>query len=408
MNPEKERSPTAIVNVMTGISTLYYLAFTISILILPLYLVELRVSKVELGLVMATSSLATLLFRIPLGIAAEEIGRLRMLIAATSIGFISLILLVAAPTLTWIYPARLVWGISWASFGPLALAIIMSITPANRSGEIIGRYQTSIGTATMLGPMISSVLLQVFNYREILISASLLSALATAALIIGRKMRLLNVEDPQPSRNKRPHFNAQKIRTILSRRNFQIIALARLCFSIALNIQNTLFAIYAVTVLNISPSLVALILGIRGVTNTLTRIPAGMIGDRIGRKRPILFGYSTMFLAFIVVSESHNPYILALVLAVFGLGWGVRVVSEWTIIREETQPEIRGLTNATLFTFFDIGGILGSTLAGIGAENLPIPTVFKIASLILLVGLITTTRLKLTKTPINPNPQEEN
>jgi MFS family permease len=68
---------------------------------------------------------------------------------------------------------------------------------------------------------------------------------------------------------------------------------------------------------------------------------------------------------------------------------------------------MRGLANASLFTFFDIGGIFGPTLAGIAAENMPIPSVFKIASLILLVGLIATTRLNLTDPPTNQETPED-
>ncbi len=150
----------------------------------------------------------------------------------------------------------------------------------------------------------------------------------------------------------------------------------------------TLFAVYAVNDLSFTPSLATLLLGVRGITNTLIRIPAGIIGDRIGRKKPILFAYSLVFLAYLAISEVDDPFLIGLALAAIGLGWGMRAVSEWGIVLDEMAPDIRELANASLFIFFDIGGAVGSSLGGLGAEIIPIPEVFKIASLAVLSGLL--------------------
>lgn len=311
-----------------------------------------------------------------------------MLILATLIASLSLVLYSLAPSPAWIYPVRIIQAIPFASFGPLALASIMDVTPPTKRGEIIGRYQTSIGIATMGGPLLSSLLLGWFDYGQTIMGASLLPALGTVALIVGRSQGWLVDVETQSSRRRDFHLNFEQLRVFLLSRNTLIVGYGRFAFSTALNILMTLFAVYAVNDLSFTPSLATLLLGVRGITNTLIRIPAGIIGDRIGRKKPILFAYSLVFLAYLAISEVDDPFFIGLAMAAIGLGWGMRAVSEWGIVLDEMPPDIRELANASLFIFFDVGRAVGSSLGGLGAEIIPIPEVFKIASFAVLSGLL--------------------
>ena len=388
MRPEESKHGFLIINLMTGVATLHFLGSLMFAAIFPLYLVDLGASNVELGLIIATSALSTILLRMPLGIVAEKIGRWRMLILATSTASLSLVLYALSPNLVWMYPVRVIQAVPFASFGPLALASIMNVTSPSKRGEIIGRYQTAIGISTMGGPILSSLLLGSFNYKQIIMVASILPALATAALIVARSRGLLIDVDGQPPRDKGVRPSLEQLKVFLLRRNTLIVAYGRLSFSTSMNVLMTLFAVYAVKDLGFTPSLATLLLGVRGITNTLIRIPSGMIGDRIGRKKPILSAYFLVFLAYLAVSETRDPFIVALALGVVGFGWGIRAVSEWGVVMEEMPPDIRELANASLFIAFDLGGVVGSTLAGLGAEIMPIPAVFKIASVIVLSGLL--------------------
>ena len=388
MRPEESKHGFLVINLMTGVATLHFLGSMMSAPILPLYLVDLGASKVELGLIMATSALATILLRVPLSVLAEKIGRWRMLILATLIASLSLVLYSLAPSPAWIYPVRIIQAIPFASFGPLALASIMDVTPPTKRGEIIGRYQTAIGIATMGGPLLSSLLLGWFDYGQTIMGASLLPALGTVALIVGRSQGWLVDVETQSSRRRDFHLNFEQLRVFLLSRNTLIVGYGRFAFSTALNILMTLFAVYAVNDLSFTPSLATLLLGVRGITNTLIRIPAGIIGDRIGRKKPILFAYSLVFLAYLAISEVDDPFLIGLAMAAIGLGWGMRAVSEWGIVLDEMPPDIRELANASLFIFFDVGRAVGSSLGGLGAEIIPIPEVFKIASFAVLSGLL--------------------
>lgn len=378
---------------MTLIATLHFLGSMLSIPILPLYFIDLGASKLELGLIMATSSIATTLLRLPLGIVSDRIGRWKMLILATLVGSLSLCLYSLAPNPTWIYPIRVLQSIPFASFGPLAISSIMDLTTPTKRGEIIGRYQTAIGLSTMGGPILCSLLLDFLDYRQIMIVASVLPAFSTIILTIGLSRGWF--KDVQ--RQTRDHMNIglslEQLKVFLLRRNTLLVTYGRFSFSTALNVLMTLFAVYAVNDLGLSPSLAALLLGIRGIANTLVRIPSGMVGDKIGRKKPILLAYFMVFLAYLLISEVEDPLLIAIALGIIGFGWGMRAVSEWGVVMEEMPPEIREVANASLFVFFDIGGATGSILAGIGAETMPIPVVFKMASIMVFSGLISMTFL---------------
>ncbi len=240
----------------------------------------------------------------------------------------------------------------------------------------------------MGGPLLSSLLLGRFDYRQTIMGASILPALGATILIIGRSRGWLVDVERQPIGRGDFRLSMGQLKVFLLRRNTVIVTYGRFVFSTGLNILMTLFAVYAVNDLGFTPSLATLLLGVRGITNTLIRIPSGIIGDRIGRKKPILFAYLLVFLAYLAVSEARDPLVLALALGAIGFGWGMRAVSEWGVVMEEMPPGIRELANASLFIVFDIGGAFGSSLAGLGAEIMPIPNVFKIASMIVFSGLL--------------------
>jgi len=81
-------------------------------------------------------------------------------------------------------------------------------------------------------------------------------------------------------------------------------------------------------------------------------------------------------------------------MVIHGLANGTRAVTEWTMLGDCTPSESVSVAIAYMSTILDIGQALGAITAGALALILNIPTIFKLASLILLTGALFVTLIQ--------------
>ncbi len=185
-----------------------------------------------------------------------------------------------------------------------------------------------------------------------------------------------------------------------------VLSYLRLTFSFTYAFFITLFAIYAEKIFFPLPepviaSLVALLFGIKGVTNMLSRFPSGKLADKIGYKIPIILAFTLLTITFLTVSETSNIYFLAFAMIIYGAAHGTRAVTEWSMLGEYAPSEAATIATAYLSTMFNVGAALGAVVAGALSLILNTQAIFKLACLITLSGALA---VNLTKT----KPQKNN
>ncbi|MBS7653150.1 MAG: hypothetical protein QW486_09255 [Candidatus Bathyarchaeia archaeon] len=96
------------------------------------------------------------------------------------------------------------------------------------------------------------------------------------------------------------------------------ISITRVTFSAADGIFNTLFSIYAADELGIPLPFIGFMFTLRGLMNSLARIPAGRLSHRTVRKLPLLASYISSIAAYAIFSEGRD---LSLPLIVMAMEW---------------------------------------------------------------------------------------
>jgi MFS family permease len=129
---------------------------------------------------------------------------------------------------------------------------------------------------------------------------------------------------------------------------------------------------------------VALLFTVRGLTNVLSRYPAGRLSDRIGRKRPILVAFSALTVAFVITATQRSVLLLGAAMAIYGFSWGTRAVTEWALLTDLVEPEIKAISMSFLSSVFGLGSTLGSVLAGVLSVYLPFTSIFLVAAAIIV------------------------
>jgi MFS family permease len=177
------------------------------------------------------------------------------------------------------------------------------------------------------------------------------------------------------------------IRRVLSSRNVVLTYIVFIAFAIPANFKAVLFPIYGTETLSLSASLVSVLFTIRGTSNALFRIPVGMLADRIGRKKPLFLSQALVALVFFLLSQIRSFFGLAIVFAIYGVAWGTNAVVGSSQVQDHVSSGDRGVAGALQGIMFDIGGIIGSIIAGAIATTIPVNKIFQISAIIPLLGL---------------------
>lgn len=357
--------------------------------ILPLYITQKGATTLELGTIISLLSFTAIIAKIPLGMLSERIGRWPIIPTAAIGQSISLLLYSIAPSPTWFYPIRVFHAIAIAAFVPAALAITRDFAPPGRRGDTIGKFLTSFGIATMLGPFLCTFLVDYVDYQQLFQIAAVTPLLGLGPFLLIRHKRLQT-----HSVKKRDPSLLASLKAIISSRNLLILTYFRLIFSFTYAFLITLFAVHAETNLFLVPSLIALLFGIRGATNMLSRIPSGKLVDKIGYKWPIVLAFSMLTIAYLIISETASISLLIIAMIIYGTAHGVRAVAEWTMLADYTPSGIANIATAYLSTIFNIGSALGAVTAGALSLILSIKITFQLASVVAFTGALAVVALQ--------------
>lgn len=202
-----------------------------------------------------------------------------------------------------------------------------------------------------------------------------------------------HTNSPQKRERAQVHLTEERklslltfFKTLLYSRNLLVLTYIRFASSFTFAFFTTLFAIHAENSLLLIPTLIFFLLGIRGITSTLSRIPSGRLADKTGYKRPTILAFTLLTLVHLTFSETRNVNILTFAMIIYGAAQGLGAVIEWTMLAEYAPSETRNIATAYLSTIFNIGSALGAVTAGALAIFFNIQTIFKIASIITLTG----------------------
>lgn len=375
--------------VIGGVTFLSLLGTAVSDPIRPLFIVNVGSTTFELGMIMALQSLVSVLTRIPASALSEKLGKWRLMLFSLvlSIGTSALLAFVYKPI--WFFPIVAFSAISWGIFSPISLVITSDLAKTTTRGTIMGIYFTAIGASLLVGPLLCSLLTLFTGFRELFLVSAFFPLLALILFIF--KANRSEIDVPSIGADLKVFKVSTVIDSIyrvLRIKNVLAMYYAQIAFAISFGIFTILFSIYAEGSLRMAPSVIALLFSVRGFTNLLIRFPAGRVSDRIGRKRLVIISHAIIVVIFFLLPFVRDLVFLGLLVALYGVGWGMRVAPDAALVSESVTSSDRPIALAILMTTFDVGIVLGSLMVGVFTIYLSISDLFLLCAPILLSGLL--------------------
>lgn len=185
----KSRSPLVIILITIFIDLV---GFGIVIPVLPLYAERYGASEATVGILLATYSAMQFVFAPILGKLSDRVGRRPVLLVSligTAAGFllmgfapqmpVGFALFGLAPTLVWLFAARIIDGISGGNIST-AQAYIADVTPPEDRSRGMGLIGAAFGLGFIFGPAIGGALSHISPEAPFFFAAAMAAANATA------------------------------------------------------------------------------------------------------------------------------------------------------------------------------------------------------------------------------------
>lgn len=145
----------------------------------------LGANRVEIGIAIASFSVASLVVRPLVGWSTDRFGRRPVLLIGAVLTIGALLLHIVASTLPLFIVARSLFGGAEAFFFVAALAAASDLAPEGRRGEAISFFSTALYLGLAIGPLLGeAVLAATGSYAAVWLAAALVSTVALGLTLV--------------------------------------------------------------------------------------------------------------------------------------------------------------------------------------------------------------------------------
>jgi MFS family permease len=343
--------------------------------LLPGYVSDLGLSKAQAGVLSASYAAGTLVFSLPAGLLAANFGPRRTVIVGLLLLGVSSVAFGFADEFLLLDSARFIQGGAGALIWSGALTWLISVSPPERRGSIIG---TALGTAVagaLLGPALGALAATIGT--EPVFSGVLGVAIALAIFAT----RLPEAETPE----------RQDLHEVVETMFSRPIVMATTFVAIPSVMFGAVEVLVPLQIADLGGGH-ALIAGgfIAGAALEAVLAPiAGRYSDRVGRRLPFMVGLSICALAMAAVAIGQEMSVVMAGLILTSLGGGIcftpalTMLSEMAEVSQLHQGFAAGLSNMAWAAGQVVGGLAGGGAASVAGNAAP-----SLAIIVLLLGTV--------------------
>ena len=369
---------------------------------LPLVAVlTLGADATQMGTLTAVGLLPHLLFSLLAGVWLDRVRARRRLMIAADLGRAALIASIPVAFALGVLSMPQLYVVGFLS-GTLAVVfdlswntLFVSVTERERYVEAMALLNGSRSLASVAGPTIGGLLVQVFGAP--------LAMLGDALSYLGSVLFLRRIQAPEPPIEHEEGSTRERLLAGLSFTIGDPIMRPTLLSVATVNLftfaSSALFILYATTTLGVSPGALGLALGLGSVGAVIGAIFATRIGRRIGLGPAYALGLVIYPVSLLLIPLAGPEMSMAVILALlfgseFGAGLGVMIldINVGAIIYARTPDRIRaraaGAFRLINYGVRPIGALFGGLLGGaIGVrEAILVTTIGAIGGVLFLLG----------------------
>ncbi len=319
-----------------GITFIDILGFSILLPILPYYGRHFGASFLEIGLLFATFSLCQFVAGPLWGGVSDRIGRKRVLIVSQVGATIGWTMLAFAPTLLWVFVARVVEGLSGGNLSVTQAYVAdrVAVEDRTRAFAFVG---AAFSAGFVLGPVAGGILLDRFGYRWPFLLAAALQVVTLVVTFLFLPEKVAERGESSPS------ASFGDIIRYLGDPAVAPVLVQKLAYSLGLYAWFGVFALVINVLLGYGPSQTAWLFAFFGVMNIVFQLGVvGRLTARFGIRTTSNIGFAAACLFFVLVPFARNPTAFVCAQALFAFALSVTNATLATLLTGAAPVEARG------------------------------------------------------------------
>ena len=351
------------------------LAFYFLIPTLPVFITEvLHASKLQVGFIFASYTLAALLIRPFAGFFIDSYGRKTILLVSFFVFAILFGTYALVFTAFQLLMMRLLHGFTWGITTTSFSTAIVDIIPLKKRGEGLGLFGLFMTLGMAIGPMLGLAIAGNNHYDRMFIIASLF---AFCGFVFASFVKYPKFKTDTFSQR----FAWGKLIAPSSIPVSLIILL--ICFTYGGVI--VYISLYAKEIKIENSGIFFLIYAI-GLA--ISRAFSGKIFDKHGPRKISFIGLTSLIIGLILLALIKNYEGFISAAFILGLGFGITFPTFQAMINHTVSIQQRGAGNSTFFTAVDLGIGSGAVITGILSDYISLSNTFLIFSFITLIASI--------------------
>jgi len=313
-----------------------------------------------IGLMEGLAETVAAFLKLGSGWIADRTGRRGALIlAGYSLAAVARSLIGLAGSVPWVVAMRVVDRIGKGLRASPRDAMISTAAAKEDRGLAFGFHRAMDHAGAFIGPLVAMGLISLagLQVRSVILLAVVPGLLALVPLVhaVRRAGAVARAAGGGAAPAGRPAAGGGG----LGRGFYFYIAV---CFVFTLGNSSDLFLLLRATQAGVSATLLPLLWVVLHASKILFSVPAGLLSDRIGRKKPILAGWGVYAVTYLLVPRAEGLAQFLLLFAFYGLFFAFTEGVEKAFVSDLVPEEKRG-TAFGAYNFAAAAGALPSSLA---------------------------------------------
>ena len=280
---------------------------------------------------------------------------------------------------------RIFHGGAGGLVGPATMSVTADYAGRTGKGKAMGIYGMSMALATLVGYGLGGVIADRLGSKTVFLFGG-------AVMIIGVALStLLPVKRQPASETGETSFRriGQQVKGLFLRPGLTLAYSA--IFAQYFTFGGVVILLpFFIKDLGMQEFHVGMMLATFAAVFGLAQFPSGKLSDRVGRLLPIVAGLGLGIISLIILPSMTVFPLLLLVMAVYGLGFGLLFPSVSALIADNTADAERGLATGMFHALLTAGVAVGSPVMGWVGEGLNIKAGLMLSPVFMVPALVIT------------------
>lgn len=329
------------------------------------FAMSLGANEFMASVVVATYSITNLLGNITGGYLSDRIGRKQTLVIGMLLQVIVISIYVSTPSIPVLIGVRAIHGFTSGTLTPAAFSLVQDISKKQAIGKSMALTGVAIGSSAVIGPALGGIVSSIAGYETTyMVLASI--------YVVGFLLTLFGTKESTTKRS-REAYSSTSFLQLLKRRSLNVAYVSALALMTSMGALS--FALPLKTMsLGLDAGTTGTLLSVFGITAVIVFIsPLNRMYNDVSELRLIESGIVVITISMVLVHFAASLTVLYLTLALYGFGYALIFPSMNKIIGQFANMSERGKANGIFYSYFSLGSVVGSTVAGYFATVFELP-----------------------------------